>query len=332
LRNDSAHGQHEGPFFQIVFPTRGDRLVAVVLYAAAAVKFPDFRSAQVFLNFFNDNSVLGFAAIGLTFVILSGGIDLSVGAVVALTSIGVAVCVQKWHWNPVAAILVCVTVGGLFGLMQGVIIDFFRLPAFLVTLGGMFLARGLAFLMQLESVPLENDFFLKVSDWRITFGAEASLPLAGCLLIGLTLIALVLAHFTSFGRNVYALGGNEQSAVLMGLPTRFTRVFVYALSGLCAAGAGVVYTIYTVSGNPNAATGLELDAIAAVVIGGTLLSGGVGYVAGTFLGVLIFGIIQTAIIFLNLNSWWTKIVVGGLLLLFLLIQKVIQAKTVRQTH
>jgi simple sugar transport system permease protein len=116
----------------------------------------------------------------------------------------------------------------------------------------------------------------------------------------------------------------------MGLPVTRTRILVYLLSGLCAAAAGVVYTIYTVSGNPNAATGLELDAIATVVIGGTLLSGGAGYIAGTFIGVLIFGIIQTAIIFLNLNSWWTKIVVGGLLLLFLLIQKLIQAKTTHQ--
>lgn len=314
------------------FPLAVTALVAVLLYAAAAIKFPDFRSAQVFFNFFNDNAVLGFAAIGLTFVILCGGIDLSVGSLVALTSIAVAVCVQKWQWHPLMTIVVCLAGGTLFGSAQGAIIEIFKLPAFLVTLGGMFLARGLGYVLQMESVPLETEFFLKVSDWRINFGEDAALPLAGGLFVGLTMLALVVAHWTAFGRNVYALGGNEQSAVLLGLPTRATRILVYALSGLCAAGAGVVYTIYTVSGNPNAATGLELDAIAAVVIGGTLLSGGVGYVAGTFLGVLIFGIIQTAIIFLNLNSWWTKIVVGGLLLLFLLIQKLIQAKTVQQTH
>lgn len=314
------------------FPLAITALVCAVLYGAAAARFPDFRSLQVFLNFFNDNAVLGFAAIGLTFVILSGGIDLSVGAVAALTSMLVAVWVQKWNWPPLAGIAFSLAAGTFFGALQGTIIEIFKLPAFLVTLGGMFLARGLGFILQLESISLENEFYLKISDWRVSFGQNGDLPLAGCLLLALFAGALVIAHFTRFGRNVYALGGNEQSAVLMGLPTRSTRILVYTLSGLCAAGAGIIYTIYTVSGNPNAATGLELDAIAAVVIGGTLLSGGVGYVAGTFLGVLIFGIIQTAIIFLNLNSWWTKIVVGGLLLLFLLIQKLIQAKTVRQTH
>lgn len=314
------------------FPLAITALVALLLYAAAWFKFEEFRSAQVFLNFFNDNAVLGLTALGLTFVILSGGIDLSVGSIVALTSMAIGVAVQKWQWPPGLAILACLLLGAAFGAGQGAFIDIFKLPAFLVTLGGMFLARGLGYMLQLDSVALENPFYLKISDWRITFREGADLPLPGAAFLLACLIAFVVAHYTRFGRNVYALGGNEQSALLLGLPVRSTRVLVYTLSGLCAAGAGVLHTIYTLSGNPNAASGLELDAIAAVVIGGTLLSGGVGYIAGTFLGVLIFAIIYTAIIFLNLNSWWTKIVVGGLLLLFLLIQKLIQTKTVQIKH
>jgi ribose/xylose/arabinose/galactoside ABC-type transport system permease subunit len=302
-------------------------IVCLLLYSAAAVAFPKFFSVSVFLDFFNDNAFLGITALGLTFVILSGGIDLSVGSVVALTSIMIAVLVQKNGYSPILAIILALACGATLGLLMGGIIELFRLPAFLVSLGGMFLARGLAFMVSLESMPLDHPFYLKAGDWRLPLGGGYGLPLAGCVFVLVSLAGAIIAHFTRFGRNVYALGGNEQSALLMGLPVRSTRILVYAMSGFCSALAGVVYTFYTSSGNPSAATGLELDAIAAVVIGGTLLTGGVGYVAGTVLGVLIFGIIQTAIIFQGtLSSWWTKIVIGLLLLVFLLIQKLIQQK------
>jgi simple sugar transport system permease protein len=185
--------------------------------------------------------------------------------------------------------------------------------------------------LRLESIAIDHPLFTNASEWTLRLiPGKLELTLPACLLGGVFLVAHVIAHYTRFGRNVYALGGNEQSAALMGLPTGATRIGVFALSGLCSAFGGVVYCLYTFSGNPNAATGLELDAIAAVVIGGTLLTGGVGYVAGTLVGVLIFGIIQTALTFDGrLSSWWTKIVIGLLLLLFLLLQKLIQAKTLR---
>jgi simple sugar transport system permease protein len=138
------------------------------------------------------------------------------------------------------------------------------------------------------------------------------------------LVAILVAHYTKFGRYVYAVGGDEHSAKLMGLPVGGTKIFLYTISGFCSALAGVVYTFYTQSGNPASCVGLELDAIAAVVIGGTLLSGGAGFMAGTLMGVLILGLIQTLITFQgNVNSWWTRIVVGVLVLLFILLQNVI---------
>jgi simple sugar transport system permease protein len=144
------------------------------------------------------------------------------------------------------------------------------------------------------------------------------------------LIALFVAHYTRFGRSIYALGGDEQSAALMGLPVGRTKIMVYGLSGFCSALAGVVYTFYTQAGDPAACVGLELDAIAAVVIGGTLLSGGVGFMAGTLMGVLILGLIQTLITFQgNLNTWWTRIVVGVLVLIFILLQNIISFATGR---
>jgi simple sugar transport system permease protein len=161
-----------------------------------------------------------------------------------------------------------------------------------------------------------------VSRYRITLPGGSFVSLNGVIFIVVVLAGIVLAHYTRFGRTVYAIGGNEQSAVLMGLPVGRTKVLVYTLNGFCSALAGVVFTFYMLSGYGLHALGMEMDAIAAVVIGGTLLSGGVGYVLGTLFGVLILGTIQTLIIFQGtLSSWWTKIVIGVLLLLFCLLQR-----------
>ena len=303
--------------------------VCILLYVIAGSRYEGFFSPRVFINFLSDNAVLGIAAIGLTFVILSGGIDLSVGGMVGVVSIVTAQLIETRGVPPTAAIPLVLVLGVLFGAVMGVLIHFYALPPFLVTLAGMFLARGLGFMIKLESMPI-NKLNNLVDAVTIPIGSEFDLPATAVVFLALLLIALVTAHFTQFGRNVYALGGNEQSSVLMGLPVAKTKIGVYALSGFCSALAGVVYTFYTSSGNPTAGTGLELEAIAAVVIGGTLLSGGVGLLAGTLLGVLIFGMIQTIITFQgNINSWWTKIIIGLLLLVFILLQKLIQSKKFR---
>jgi simple sugar transport system permease protein len=271
------------------------------------------------------------AAIGLTFVILSGGIDLSVGSVVGVVSIVLAILVDGKGLSPTLAIPLVLIAGTLFGAGMGALIHYYALPAFLVTLGGMFFARGLGFMIKLESMPITKLGGI-VDRMTLSLGERYELPATAIVFLALLALAIGVAHFTRFGRNVYAVGGNEQSAVLMGLPVARTKVGVYALSGFCSALAGVVYTFYTSSGNPTAGTGLELDAIAAVVVGGTLLSGGVGLVAGTLVGVLIFGMIQTIITFQgNINSWWTRIIIGLLLLAFILLQKAIQSKKLR-TH
>jgi galactofuranose transport system permease protein len=302
-------------------------IVCALLYIVAAVSYEGFASLRVLINFFGDNSFLGIAALGLTFVILSGGIDLSVGAVIGLASVFLALAIEKWNLHAAVAIPMVLLVGACFGFAMGALIQWFALPPFLVTLGGMFFARGLAYLLSLESLPITKYLDAISSRVHVPMGEALDLPATAIIFIAVFALAFAMAHFTRFGRNVYALGGNEQSALLMGLPVALTKIGVYGLSGFCSALAGVVYCLYTQSGNPNAGMGLELDAIAAVVIGGTLLSGGVGYVAGTMVGVLIFGIIQTAIVFQGtLSSWWTKIVIGVLLLAFILLQKIIQAK------
>jgi galactofuranose transport system permease protein len=303
--------------------------VCALLYIAAGINYEGFFSPRVFLNLLSDNAVLGIAAIGLTFVILSGGIDLSVGGVVGVVSIGLALLVEAKGVPAALAIPAVLGIGTLFGAGMGTLIHFYALPPFLVTLAGMFLARGVGFMLKLESMPITRGFPELAASLSIPLGPRLELPATAIIFLGLLVIALMAAHFTRFGRNIYALGGNEQSSLLMGLPVAATKVGVYALSGFCAALAGVVHSLYTSSGNPTAGTGLELEAIAAVVIGGTLLSGGVGLMAGTLLGVVIFGMIQTIIVFENVNSWWTKIIIGLLLLGFILLQKVLQMKKFR---
>ena len=331
-------------------PLLASAVVLVGLYAVGCVAFAErgFISLGVVAKLFSENAFLGIAAIGATFVILSGGIDLSVGSIVALTSILIAtLCFDPaldprqvgevsqllpsaWlPLHPLAAIAIAVVLGTLFGAGMGCLIHFFKLPPFLVTLGGMFLARGLAFMIRIESLSIKHPFYAetitKTLNWSPADGVKIPLIVLGFL--GLFAVALYLAHFRRFGRNVYAIGGSEESANLMGLPVGRTRIMVYTFAGFCSSLAGVAYTFYMAKGDSaGAGVGLELDAIASVVIGGTLLSGGVGFLAGTMIGVLIFALIQTLINFQgSLSAWWTRIIVGALVLVFILLQNFVTA-------
>ncbi|WP_431099498.1 galactofuranose ABC transporter, permease protein YjfF [Polaromonas aquatica] len=300
----------------------------VAMATMGSVLYSGFFSAQVFLNLLVDNAFLIIIAVGMTFVILSGGIDLSVGSVVALTTMVSAALVEHHGWSLAAVIPLVLLMGTVFGAFMGFLIERFRLQPFIVTLAGMFLARGLCYLISVDSISITNEFYSELSQLRIPLWEDASLSLSAVIAIVVLLAAVFIAHCTSFGRAVYAVGGSEQSALLMGLPVRGTLIGVYTLSGFCSALAGVVFTFYMLSGYGLHATGMELDAIAAVVIGGTLLSGGVGYVAGTLFGVLMLGIIQTLISFDGtLSSWWTRIVVGVLLFVFCLLQRLLANRT-----
>jgi ribose/xylose/arabinose/galactoside ABC-type transport system permease subunit len=296
--------------------------VLFVLFGTASVMYEKFFTARVVANLFSDNAFLGITAIGMTFVILSGGIDLSVGAVLAFTMTFVASMVTEHAWHPLSAIVLALALGTTLGAGMGFLIQRYDLPPFLVTLGGMFFARGMAFLVSAESIAIDHEFYTALQDFKIVVGPKARLKAGAVVFLGLLALAVFVAHWTPFGRNLHAVGGNESSARLMGLPVARTKIQVYALNGLCSALAGVVATVYMGSGNPAMGVGLELDAIACVVIGGTLLTGGVGYVAGTLGGVLIFGTIQSALIFDGrLNSWWLRIAIGILLLIFILLQR-----------
>lgn len=305
-----------------IFPLVATFVVFVALYLIGFQRFPAFGTTRVIANILTDKSFLGIVAVGMTFVIIAGGIDLSVGSVVAFAGVFSAMAIGQWGMHPVAAFALVLVMGAVFGAAMGAIIYNFKLPAFIVTLAGMFLARGAAFVINEASVPIEHPFMAQISEMFYVFPDRGRLTFIAGLYVAVLIVGILIAHFTRFGRNVYALGGSPTAALLLGVPIGKTTIGVYTLSSFLSALAGVVYCLYTRSGYPRAAIGLELDAIAAVVVGGTLLTGGVGYVAGTFIGVLIQGVIQTYINFDGtLNSWWAKIAVGLLLFAFIALQK-----------
>jgi simple sugar transport system permease protein len=294
----------------------------IVISVLGSVMYTGFFSPQVFLNLLIDNAFLIVVAVGETFVILSGGIDLSVGSVIALTTMVSAALVEKAGWHPLIVIPLVLAMGTAFGTLMGWLIARFRLQPFIVTLAGMFLARGLCYLISIDSISITDPWYAMVSQIRIPVMSGASLSLGAVIALVVLALAVFVAHYTPFGRTLYAVGGNPHSALLMGLPVNAATIGAYALSGFCSALGGVLFTFYMLSGYGLHAMGLELDAIASVVIGGTLLTGGVGYVIGTLFGVLLLGIIQTLISFDgSLSSWWTKIAVGALLLVFCLSQR-----------
>jgi len=306
----------------------------VLLFLVGAFQFDGFGSSRVVANLFSDNAFLVITAIGMTFVIISGGIDLSVGAVIALTGVVCGLLIGELQMHPLVVFPLVLIGGGLFGASMGALIHYYKLQPFIVTLAGMFLARGLATTLSEESIPIDHPFYDAVADFGWLLPGGAWVGASTLILFAVLAAAIVLAHFSRLGGFIYALGGSAQSAQLMGVPVARTTISIYAISGFLSALGGIVYSFYTFSGYSLAAVGMELDAIAAVVIGGTLLTGGSGYVVGTLIGVLIMGVIQTYISFDGtLNSWWTKIVIGLLLFAFIGMQRLLtRRQTVSAAH
>ncbi|MEU4336088.1 galactofuranose ABC transporter, permease protein YjfF [Micromonospora lupini] len=304
-------------------PVLATLVLLLVMYGIGVSQYTAFSNVQVIFNVFIDNGFLLVVAVGMTFVILTGGIDLSVGSVVAMTAMVSADLLQKGL--PAALVLViALLIGPTLGLLMGCAIHFFDIQPFIVTLAGMFFARGMCTFISGSSIPITDGFWTRMSQERIGNPQGNFVSISVLIAFAVVLVAAYVLAYTRLGRNVHAVGGNPQSALLMGLPLGRTRIAVYTISGLCSAIGGILLSFYTLSGAPLIAVGMELDVIAAVVIGGTVLTGGSGYVFGTVLGVLVLGVIQTLITFDgSLNSWWTKIVIGGLLFAFILLQRLI---------
>ncbi|TDB77004.1 MULTISPECIES: galactofuranose ABC transporter, permease protein YjfF [unclassified Micromonospora] len=303
-------------------PVLATFVLLLVMYGVGVAQYRAFSNIQVIFNIFIDNGFLLVVAVGMTFVILTGGIDLSVGSVVAMTAM-VSASLLRDGMNPALVLVIALLIGPVLGFAMGCVIHYFDIQPFIVTLAGMFFARGMCTWISSTSIPITDGFWTSAAQERIRLG-ENFVSVSVLIALAVVAVAAFALAYTRLGRNVYAIGGNPQSALLMGLPVGRTKIAVYTISGLCSAIGGILLSFYTLSGAPLIAIGMELDVIAAVVIGGTLLTGGSGYVFGTVLGVLVLGVIQTLITFDgSLSSWWTKIVIGALLFAFILLQRLV---------
>jgi galactofuranose transport system permease protein len=295
--------------------------VFCAIFLIGGAIYDNFLSTRVFGNILADNSFIIIAAIGATFVILSGGIDLSIGSMIGFVGVCMAV-LDSQGWHPLATAALMLGFGILFGAFQGWVIDALDIQPFIITLAGLFLLRGACFMVTLDSVPIRHDWVDLYASAKIGLPGKGVLRSSALVMLASLAVGIYIAHFTRFGTNVYAIGGDRESARLMGVDVRRTTIGIYALAGCYSALAGVVYALYTSSGYPLAGTTLELSAIAAVVLGGTLLTGGVGMVAGTLFGGMILGLISTLIIFNgSLNSAWILISSGVLLFVFIILHR-----------
>ena len=300
-------------------------LLFIILFGIGSMWFEGFFSLQVFLNLLIDNAHLIIVTVGITFAILSGGggIDLSVGSVLSLTCMTLAYLMRETTIHPALCMLIGLGIGLVFGIINGFFITFFKLQPFIVTLGTMFLGRGLTALISRESVSIDNAWYSDLSFMSVEIG-DCYLSIGAIMALIVVVIATVVLRYTAFGRGVYAVGGTEQSARLMGLKVDFIRAMTYVISGFCASLGGIAFSWMMLSGNTFHGMGMEMDAIASSVIGGTQLMGGVGFIPGTVIGVMIQGTILTIINFQGtLSAWWTKIVVGILLCLFIVMQALV---------
>jgi len=282
-------------------------------------------------NLLINNAYLIILAVGLTFVILTGGIDLSVGAVIAISSL-VGVMLANAGWNPVVVIGLMILIGSTFGLASGVLIQYFNVQPFIATLAMMFLARGLAAILSTTPQRLEDDSPIRTlsTEWKVYDGPKINdLVTTPNVLIAavVVIVAFFLLHRTRFGRTVYAIGGSEQSALLMGLPVVRTKLLIYVISGSLAGLAAVVYTSKLGIAQNITGVGWELDAIAAVIIGGTLLTGGAGFVLGSVIGALVLGLMNVLVTRDGgIPPEATTIITGGILLAFVLLQRVVVSR------
>lgn len=309
----------------------------IVMYIAGCAVYSQkgFTHLQTLLNILINNSGLLCVTCGMTCVMLTGGIDISAGSLIAMDCMFIAVGIEKWSMNPILLMILVLVIGVVFGLVQGFCVGYLKLQPFIVTMAGMFFGRGMTAVICTEQVSVSSsELFVKIAQAKIElpFGAYTNnrgvlqvpyvrIPVVIALIV-LILVFLML-KYTKFGRSLYAVGGSEQSAVMMGLDVAKTKLKAYVLSSVLCSIGGICYCLNTMSGSVQQATGLEMDAISSAVIGGTLLTGGVGNVIGSFFGVLINGTISTLVKTNGkLLSSWSNIAVAALLCFFIILQSV----------
>ena len=308
----------------------------VVMYIFAMIVWGGgFLNPQQFFNIFNNNAYLIIISCGLTLVMISGGIDISVGGQIALITMTTVCMMENKGSSVFGAFIVAIAIGLAFGIVQGFFVSYLKIQPFIVTLAGMFFAKGMTTIVSVNPVTVKaNETFLKIKDayLNLPIGTTARngnfipsyLEIGAIVAIVIVLIMWAVLKWTRIGRNFYAIGGNSESALMLGINVQRTRFMAYVICGLLAGLAGFVYLLHTGAGNASNADGAEMEAIASSIIGGTLLTGGVGSVIGTLFGVMSLKTINTIVIASGLTQpWWQKITTGLMLCFFILLQSVI---------
>lgn len=314
-------------------------VVFILMYIGAIIfQGAGFLKAQTFFNILNSNAALIIIACGMSLVMITGGIDISVGGVVALVSMCCGVLLDFKGGNILEAALVAIGVGLAFGLVQGYLVAYLDIQPFIVTLAGMFFAKGMTTIVHSEPFNVANQEFVKLKNTRITIPGMGSVNKKGVYVpayveigvivaILIVIVLFVVLKWTKSGRHFYAVGGNRQSALMLGINVKRTIFISHIVCGLLAGVGGFVYFMHIGSGSPSHANGMEMDAIASSIIGGTMLTGGVGNIIGTLFGVLSLSVILNIVSSSGLGeAWWTGITKAAMLCLFLIVQSVVIAR------
>ncbi len=317
--------------------------IFVVMYVGAMIFLGGaFLKTQQFFDLLAENAALIIVSCGLTIVMIGGGIDISVGGVISFTVMACALVLntegmQNSPMCAVVVLLLALGIGLAFGTLHGFLVSYMEIQPFIVTLAGMFLSRGLTTVLSINPVKVSNAYFDKLVKTKLEFPflgytakngnvIPARLGIGAIVAVCVVILVYLMLRYVRLGRNVYALGGNQQSALMLGINVKRTRFMTYLISGLLSGLAGFIFLVYKPAGNASVATRTEMDAIASSIIGGTLLTGGVGNVFGTFFGTLILATIQKIIALSPLNeSWWQEMASGAILGIFIILQSVILA-------
>ena len=317
-------------------------IVFFLMYIGAIVfQGGGFLKPQTFFNILNANAALLIASCGLSIVMITGSIDISVGGVAALVSMCCAVYLDHMGGNVVVSLLIAIGIGLAFGIVQGYLVAYLDIQPFIVSLAGMFFARGMTTIVHTNPFNVENKAFVALKDTRVVVPGmgtvnrigkyvDAYVEIGVVVAVLLVILLFFVLRYTKLGRSFYAVGGNRQSALMLGINVMRTRFLAHLICGLLAGIGGYVYFLHVGSGAASHATGMEMNAIASSIIGGTLLTGGVGNIIGTFFGVMSLSTIQNIVSSAGLDqAWWTGITVAAMLCLFLVIQSVIMARKSR---
>lgn len=317
-------------------------IVFFLMYIGAIVfQGGGFLKPQTFFNILNANAALLIASCGLSIVMITGSIDISVGGVAALVSMCCAVYLDHMGGNVVVSLLIAIGIGLAFGIVQGYLVAYLDIQPFIVSLAGMFFARGMTTIVHTNPFNVENKAFVALKDTRVVVPrmgtvnrigkyVDAYVEIGVVVAVLLVILLFFVLRYTKLGRSFYAVGGNRQSALMLGINVKRTRFLAHLICGLLAGIGGYVYFLHVGSGAASHATGMEMNAIASSIIGGTLLTGGVGNIIGTFFGVMSLSTIQNIVSSAGLDqAWWTGITVAAMLCLFLVIQSVIMARKSR---